>query len=584
MARETGSEIQPGHFLERPTAAPACGECAEQPSVAPRQPGTARRDALAGLSRLLPAAALLPQADDARPDTSTLAAADFDVDVRSGFMPPEAPLGRLPGPSYALPHDMSSDVCPQVSLWECMLDWAHAIPLQLGAPEGPQAKAARAWRSAIRTMPVIHLNEALQTDIRAVRRAHVVLSFLVHFYMHSQRDVGQYEPDAEKAASVRAATASQMPSSWWRFARDANDTALQKAEAHGDHVADVPPSLAVPLKAVSDMLGLPPVLTYASTVLWNWELVDPTHGVTASNLRIKELFTGSRSESHFFLTSLLIELAGVDALTLMRISLNEAFAADDTALTRMARYLEELAAVTTRLTKLLADVSPGCVPQEFYWDIRPWFRAGDATYTEDDGERHAGWVLRGEFGEEERVLWTGPSAGQSTLIHAMDLFLDVDHTRGKARTRLWTQQHRSDRDARAEDATFMERMQAYMPTHHRAFLCHLRSGIATEPTVAPAMGGDDPEVTDHPIRALVIQCLWHDPDHPLVRAYDAALHALRSLRDEHMRIAVRYIVKPAKEGREVKPTTEEIRGTGGTALVTFLSDCRKNTRSTMLAE
>ena len=30
------------------------------------------------------------------PDTSTLAAHDFDVDTRTGFMPPEPPLARLP--------------------------------------------------------------------------------------------------------------------------------------------------------------------------------------------------------------------------------------------------------------------------------------------------------------------------------------------------------------------------------------------------------------------------------------------------------------------------------------------------------
>ena len=30
------------------------------------------------------------------PDTSTLAAHDFDVDTRTGFMPPQPPLTRLP--------------------------------------------------------------------------------------------------------------------------------------------------------------------------------------------------------------------------------------------------------------------------------------------------------------------------------------------------------------------------------------------------------------------------------------------------------------------------------------------------------
>lgn len=31
-----------------------------------------------------------------RPDVSTVASADFDIDVRSGFLPPEEPITRLP--------------------------------------------------------------------------------------------------------------------------------------------------------------------------------------------------------------------------------------------------------------------------------------------------------------------------------------------------------------------------------------------------------------------------------------------------------------------------------------------------------
>ena len=43
----------------------------------------------------------------------------------------------------------------------------------------------------------------------------------------------------------------------------------------------MPAPIAVPWVAVSDKLGVPPILSYADTVLWNWRLVDPTRGIRA---------------------------------------------------------------------------------------------------------------------------------------------------------------------------------------------------------------------------------------------------------------------------------------------------------------
>jgi indoleamine 2,3-dioxygenase len=52
-----------------------------------------------------------------RTDTTTLAAHDFDVDVRSGFMPPDSPLARLPS---------------NWETWEELLDEPSRRPFPLG--------------------------------------------------------------------------------------------------------------------------------------------------------------------------------------------------------------------------------------------------------------------------------------------------------------------------------------------------------------------------------------------------------------------------------------------------------------------
>ena len=71
-------------------------------------------------------------------DTTTLAAHDFDVDTRTGFMPPQPPLSRMP---------------PEWNAWEDVLDDAVAARLQLGdkkdLSEIDQTKSAR-WRARVR--------------------------------------------------------------------------------------------------------------------------------------------------------------------------------------------------------------------------------------------------------------------------------------------------------------------------------------------------------------------------------------------------------------------------------------------------
>lgn len=47
------------------------------------------------------------------------------------------------------------------------------------------------------------------------------------------------------------------------------------------YLANVPRAVALPWVQVSDKLGVPPVLSYADTVLWNWHLVDKARGLKA---------------------------------------------------------------------------------------------------------------------------------------------------------------------------------------------------------------------------------------------------------------------------------------------------------------
>lgn len=499
------------------------------------------------------------------PDVSTLAAADFDVDVRSGFLPPEAPVSRLGG--------------IEEEVWETALDKARALPLRIGGGgvnvSEADRRAAREWRRNIRQMLVLHPSPEITSDIRFARRAHLVLSFLAHFYIHSQ-------PMATTAPT----------SSWFTgWSLRSQDEIDKRDELAGKYGSTIPASIAVPWVALSKQLDIPPILTYATSVLWNWSLCDSSRGFDDDNVYIGTTFSGTPSEEHFFKTSLMIERKGVAALTLMRRSLDEAFVGDSLAKRRISRYLKTLAHVIEELTRLLHDVRIGCEPAVFYWGIRPWFNGGDSFVDEATGEK--GWFYEGveEF-EGKRKLFMGPSAGQSALIHALDVFLGVDHAKKAVEGQSASE---------AENATFMEKMQFYMPGHHRNFLTHLK-GISFAPDEeedGEEGDDDDNRVERQPLRALMVReedGSVNPAVETLRQSYNAALTSLKHLRDEHMRVATTYIISqmrsvpPAEYSRlELNLVTrpankaegslddETAKGTGGTDLVSFLRDCRKNT-------
>ena len=76
----------------------------------------------------------------------------------------------------------------------------------------------------------------------------------------------------------------------------------------------IPSVLAIPFDRVSRYFGLPPVITYASSVLYNWGLRDLSQPITAENLYALVNLTGTESESWFFMISLMVELGAVPAV------------------------------------------------------------------------------------------------------------------------------------------------------------------------------------------------------------------------------------------------------------------------------
>ena len=336
----------------------------------------------------------------------------------------------------------------------------------------------------------------------------------------------------------------------------------------------IPAPITVPLLEVCAQLQLPPVITYSDDVLYNWALKVPSAEPTPAldNLRSLTLFTGTRDEEAFYLTSARIELRGVDALEVMRVTMDELFIGDALATRRITRYLHSLSRIIDDLARLLLSVRDGCDPDVFYHSIRPWFNGADS------GTRR--WFFEGLDTHPELVLpaeLSGPSAAQSPLIHSLDVFLGIDHTPSPSSSPTFEHARSTEAGHVPPKAPFLARMRAYMPRHHRNFLRHL-AGMP------------------RPLRDAVART----GDAALTDAYNASLAALRRLRDSHLRIVAMYIVGPshrAPTASHALPAKEDagavkgcsasgnpglLRGTGGTDLIKFLKGVRDRTSDAAL--
>jgi indoleamine 2,3-dioxygenase len=323
-------------------------------------------------------------------------------------------------------------------------------------------------------------------------------------------------------------------------------------------------SLAVPLVEVSRALGIAPILTFADTVLWNWEFVNPDRPMSIENIRFLNLFSGTEDERNFYVASARAELRGVEMLRIIDDYHNLPSVTDLTSISKVSRDLTRLAGIIEDIREIIQSVRATCDPHVFYWDIRPWYEGSDAK-----GPTWPGWIYEG-VDDTEKLDLSGPSAGQSSVMHALDIFLDVDHKLLRRRFPA-----PSENNKRA-DRGFMERMRRYMPGKHREYLAHL----AANP---------------RPIRELAQRT-------PTLREpYDAAVSALKRLRDQHMRIACLYIVTmsrsttAARAGCPVRAVAEKleatrasgkgpVRGTGGNELSLLLKAGRDATRRTLLKD
>ncbi|KAF9066193.1 Indoleamine 2,3-dioxygenase [Rhodocollybia butyracea] len=263
----------------------------------------------------------------------------------------------------------------------------------------------------------------------------------------------------------------------------------------------------------------------------------------------------------------------------------------------------------------LNNMSVGCDPQVFYEQIRPWFRGIDVNNLKE-GERR--WIFEGiemDEGLEEPTELSGPSAGQSSIIHALDVFLGVEQfshartlTGRSSETAAGASENVLPDDASSQPSSFLSRMQLYMPRHHRNFLTHLQNqntkcslralvfdalasaGLSSNGIPCSSTHSIIPSIPSHSSSSLSSlspsSAIATDDALALISSYNAAILALKKFRDAHIVIEDHEFRMAAGTTSEVKPRETEpdapLKGSGGTELAPFLKAVRDGTKDAVV--
>lgn len=195
------------------------------------------------------------------------------------------------------------------------------------------------------------------------------------------------------------------------------------------------------------------------------------------------------------------------------------FASREGSDTELAELLARYAGGMDAVQAALLRVREWCDPHTYYLRLRPYVNGWPAP----------GVVYEGVSEAPRRYL--GGSAAQSSLLQLFDAMLGVAHPDSPA-------------------GSYLRAVRGYMPPAHRAFV-------------------EDVERTSQ-VRARA-----HAGRSPLRDAYNDALACMERFREDHMQLAHDYITRPSGSASEQK-------GTGGTALNTFLRGAHESTISAKL--
>jgi indoleamine 2,3-dioxygenase len=284
----------------------------------------------------------------------------------------------------------------------------------------------------------------------------------------------------------------------------------------------LPEVISKPWVEASNILGRPPILSYASYCLDNWYRIDKSQNISLENVALITNFLGGVDEDWFVTIHVCIENAAKDAVTaayeISKLKSNKNKKLDD-GLRRIIISLREVNAIFSRMPEK-------CDPYVYYHRVRPFIFG-----TKDNPDLKKGLVYENQFNNKPQ-FFRGETGAQSSIMPFLDGALGIYHTKDHLRH-------------------YLNEMRDYMPPEHRSMIEEVENISKAKELI--------------------------DGSKSLTNKYNKCLEEIRKFRALHLEFAASYIHKQSQIKNPFGTGGSTIKGTGGTPFMKYLKKHRDET-------
>lgn len=277
---------------------------------------------------------------------------------------------------------------------------------------------------------------------------------------------------------------------------------------------EIPYEIGLPWYYSAQKLGLPCVLTYAASILYNCKLDE------SGKLSTIYSISGTPDELHFYKVHITLENTCGD---LIKNLLNYIENSND--LENAISLAKSCKETIKKITTILRTMYDECEPEKFWKQVRLYL----SGYTEDHGFPNGLKIKDTNIS----LKFGGGSAAQSSLIQLIDVILGVEHESEHGKK-------------------FLLEQRDYMPKSHRDFLKYVENHFKS-----------------NSLKMIATRNL------KVLLEYNCAVKELKTFRQAHYKLVHDYIVKFIKTPEEIekgsgglmfKELSQYIKDTGNTQL------------------
>lgn len=286
----------------------------------------------------------------------------------------------------------------------------------------------------------------------------------------------------------------------------------------------LPESLAKPWVQLSNILGRPPILSYASYCLDNWYKLNKKEPICLENVGLINNFLGGVDEDWFVTIHVCIENAATEAIkAALRLSkLNES-----DSISVLLDNLKLIVKSLREVNSIFSRMPEKCDPYIYYHRVRPFIFG-----TKDNPDLKKGLIYKNQFNNKPQ-FFRGETGAQSSIIPLLDGALGIYHTNDHLRH-------------------YLNEMRDYMPPEHRSMI-------------------EDVEQRSQ-AKTLIRQ------SKRAISEYNKCLEEIRIFRAQHLEFAATYIHKQSQIKNPFGRGGSTIKGTGGTPFMKYLKKHRDETQ------